>query len=372
MVERDLDNLENYSDYEEDDNTNYEDLVVASRLTKDLMRASATLKKGEVRYLVDQYYNMQKHRIRAAAQVRSSTIKDENGEVIEEPNDLVQYMFTLYRKLEDDMKVALGKYAQSTIVGQWALSVMGIGPVIAAGLLCHIDPEIAKTSGDVWRYGGYDASCVWYGTDKARKIVKDHVGTAKIIEYPELELICADTSRKIENWLKIPDFIDPETKSAKTEAVIAQLAKRPWNASLKRLGYLAGQSFVKSSNREGSDYGWLYNKRKTYETTKNENFEYADQAKAALENKNYGSDTIARKFYEMGMLPPAHIQRRVERYVVKIFLSHYFQVAYEAEHHKEMPKPWILESQPDVHTHYIAPPKWPIIGFERDFVRTYS
>lgn len=373
MSERDLShNLEQYEDFDEDDSVNYADIIAASRLTRDLKKSAALLHRNQVRYLVDTYYNMQRQRIRADAQVRSAE---------DEPNDIINFMFDMYSKLEDDMKAALGKYADSTIPGKWAMSVMGIGPVITAGLLSHIDVTIAKTSGDVWRYGGYDASIIWYGTEKARALVKNHVGSASKINYDELQLICQETNRKIENWERpivdrktgeIKYLIDPETKMAKSTDIIAMLAKRPWNASLKRLGFLIGQSFVKSSNRPGTDYGNLYKERKLREQAMNEAKAYADQAAFALQTKNFGADTDARRFYEMGMLPPAHIQRRVERWVVKIFLSHYFQVAYEAQYRKEMPKPWILESQPQIHTHYIPVPKWPIEGFERDFVRTYS
>jgi hypothetical protein len=243
--------------------------------------------------------------------------------------------------------------------------------VLSAGLLAHIDPTIAETSGDVWRYAGYDATIEWLGADRARKIVHARVGNAPLIEYADLELLCTETARKIENWEK-SGLIDPTTKTAKASEVIATLSKRPWNASLKRLGFLIGQSFVKSSNRDGSTYGPLYKKRKLYEMENNAAFKYRDQAERALQTKNFGQDTDARKFYEMGLLPPAHIQRRVERWTVKMFLSHYFQVAYEAEHRKEMPKPWILAAEPEKHTHYVPPFNWPIEGFDRDYIREYS
>lgn len=367
----DLDLYEDYEEYNDAESFNMADFIATHRLTKDLLKASATLKRNEVRYLVDMYYNMQRQRIRAAAQIRSAE---------DEPNQLISWTLQLYAKLEEDMKQALNKYAQSTVAGQWALSVMGIGPVIASGLLCHIDVTIAETSGDVWRYAGYDPSIEWLGTEKARKIVREHVGSASKIQYDELVAICEQTSRKIENW-KRPTIdrktkeekylIDPESLTAKSSDVIAMLAKRPWNAGLKRLGFLAGQSFVKSKNRAGSFYGPLYDKRKLYEMEKNMKFMYKEQAERILATKNFGDDTKAKQFYQMGMLPPNHIQRRVERWTVKMFFSHVFQVMYEVEHKQEMPKPWILASQPDVHTHYIAPPNWPLPGYDRGFTPTY-
>jgi len=376
----DLDLYEDFEDYNDAESFNMADFIATHRLTKDLLKASATLKRNEVRYLVDMYYNMQRQRIRAAAQIRSGTIKNDEGEVIEEPNQLISWTLQLYAKLEEDMKQALHKYAQSTIAGQWALSVMGIGPVITAGLLCHIDVTIAQTSGDVWRYAGYDPSIEWLGAERARKTVREEVGFASTINYDQLTNLCIKTARKLENWERVridPKtkqekwLIDPINKTAKTSEIIAELSRRPWNAGLKRLGFLAGQSFVKSKNREGSFYGPLYDKRKLYEMEKNMKFAYKEQAERILATKNFGDDTKAKQFYMMGMLPPNHIQRRTERWTVKMFFSHVFQVMFEVEHKREMPKPWILASQPDVHTHYIAPPNWPISGYDRGFNPTY-
>lgn len=379
---RDLPPDNDYRDYREDDRVDLSDIAIATkildregtykdriaelRLTRDLKNAAQILERNEVRYLVDMYYGMQNQRIRADAQVRASITAEKP-----EPNELVAYLATVYSKLEDDMKAALQRYVESSLLGRWLMSIMGIGPVIAAGLLCHVDVTVAKTSGDVWRYSGYDPTSKWLGQEKARKAVSDVAGAATKLNKEEIELICNATARKFELFAKACKF-DEELNLAKRGDVVSALSKRPWNASMKRLGYLAGESFIKTKSRLGSYYGPLYDQRKAYENEKNLRFEYADQAAYALETKNFGADTEARKYYEKGLLPPAHIQSRVRRWVVRIFLSHYFQVAYEIEFHQEMPKPWILESQPERHTHFYAPPNWPFEGFERDFVRTFS
>lgn len=267
-----------------------EELIAAMRLTRDLKRASINLKDEQARYLVDLYYTLQKLRIGAAAQVRSAE---------DEPNMLIGWTKDMYAQLETDVKNALGVYAESRVPGKWALSILGIGPVIAAGLLAHIDITKTATAGALWRYAGYDPTVKW------------------------------------------------EKKT-----------KRPWNARLKTLGWKIGQSFVKSSNREGSFYGPYYRDRKLWETERNAEKAYAAQAEAILASKNIGKDTEAYKWYSMGMLPPAHIQARAERYSVKLFLSHYFSVAYEDYHKQPAPRPYAIVYLE--HAHEIKIPNWPL------------
>ncbi len=115
-----------------------------------------------------------------------------------------------------------------------------------------------------------------------------------------------------------------------------------------------GQSFVKVSNNDKDIYGHIYRERKEYEIQRNEAGENAEIAKQALEKKNYRKDTEAYKCYSRGILPPAHIQARAERYAVKIFLSHLFDVWYRLERGQEPPKPFAIGILG--HAHMITPP----------------
>ena len=175
------------------------------------------------------------------------------------------------------------------------MGICGIGPVIAAGLLAHIDIEKAPTVGHIWNFAGLNP---------------------------------------FQDWNKGE--------------------KRPWNASLKTLCWKIGQSFVKVSNNDKDVYGKIYKKRKEYEMAKNEAGDYAEQAKQKLERFKIGKDTEAYKYYSEGKLPPAHIQQRAERYAVKMFLSHLHEVWYREHYGTEPPKPFVISQLG--HAHYIAPP----------------
>lgn len=247
------------------------------RLSRDLKKASRDLSPQEARYLVDTYYSIQEYRKSAANQVRAM---NEAGE----PNSLIEWLFDSMATLEKDIKSALDAYTSGHPVGEWAKSIIGIGPVISAGLLAHIDITKAPTVGNIWRYAGLDPTVEW-----------------------------------------------------------KKGQKRPWNARLKTLCWKIGQSFVKVSNNPKDFYGKLYKERKAYEQAKNEAGDYADQAREKLEKFRIGKDTEAYKWYSQGMLPPAHIQQRAERRTVKLFLAHWHEVAYEHQFGTKPPRSYALD-----------------------------
>ena len=227
------------------------------------------------------------------------TLAEVTDDKAPEPHDTIAWLFQQEQTLENQIRRALDAYSGSQPAGVWARSVVGIGPVIAAGLLAHIDITRAPTVGHIWRYAGLDPTSTW---DK---------GT-----------------------------------------------KRPWNASLKRLCWIIGESFVKVCNNPNDVYGKLYQRRKEQETLRNEAGAYAEQAAASLLAKRFGDQTEAKKHYLAGKLPPARIHLRAERYAVKIFLSHLHHVMYELANGEPPAKPYVLDHHGG-HAHYIAPPNWP-------------
>jgi|SRR5579859_3896519 len=274
------------------------DLDPVARLTRDLRNAARTLSSDEARFLVDAYYAMQRDRIRAAHQER--TLAEGS-----EPHDTMQWLLVQRETLEKQVARALDVYSNAHPAGEWARSICGIGPIIAAGLLAHIDITKAPSVGHIWRFAGLDPTVKW---EKGQK--------------------------------------------------------RPWNGALKRLCWLIGESFTKVSSNENDTYGKIYKARKELETQRNEAGHYADQAKAALAAKKFGADTQARKHYEAGRLPPARIHLRAQRYAVKLFLAHFHHVYYEIHFGKAPPMPYIFTAEAAIthgqHVHYIAPPNWPI------------
>ena len=260
-----------------------------TRLTKDLKDSAALLLPQQVRFLVDDYYQMQGNRTRAKNQERSL---NESGE----PSGVIEWQARNALFQENQIKNALAAYAAGQVMGRWMLDLVGIGPVIAAGLLAHIDISMAPTAGSIWRYAGLDPTAEWNKGEK-----------------------------------------------------------RPWNASLKVLCWKLGESFVKVSNNENDVYGKLYKTRKDIEIAKNERGDFADQAAAKLKKYNIGKTTDAYKAYSIGKLPPAHIHARAKRYAVKMFLSHLHEVWWTHKFGSPPPVPYVFSLAE--HTHKIEPPE---------------
>jgi len=260
------------------------------KLDKDLRTAAQVLSSGEARFMVDAYYQVQGYRIRFGNQIRALS---ESGE----PHDLIRWMYSNTEGLEKNIQSALDKYSKSNVVGKWARSIIGIGPVLAAGLLAHIDITKAPTVGHIWSFAGLNPNASW---EKGQK--------------------------------------------------------RPWNAELKVICWKIGESFVKVQNNERDVYGKLYVARKAQEQERNEVGAFAEQAAALV--KKVGKETEAYKAYAQGKLPPAHINERAKRYAVKMFLSHLHWVWYETEYGTLPPKPFVIEHMG--HVDLLKPPNWPM------------
>ncbi len=298
------------------------------KLNSDLRDASRLLGRREARYLVDMYYAIQDFRIQASAQIRSSES--------EEPDRVLDWVFTSTKRLENNIQKSLGMFAAEYQVGQWAQSICGIGPVISAGFLAHLDIRLCKTAGQFWRFAGLDPTAVW------------------------------------------------EKKT-----------KRPWNAKLKVLCWKLGESFVKVHNNDKDFYGTIYAERKGVEFLRNVRGEFAEQAKTKLEAVRIGKDTEAFKWYsgcvseelcsqyfaldsskragfvnkhcgepgsETAMLPPAHIHSRAKRYAVKLFLSHLHDVMHRDFYGEAPPVPYSFEKCEGNHRHFIEVPNHPFGG----------
>lgn len=161
--------------------------------------------------------------------------------------------------------------------------------------------------------------------------------------------------RKINNMVKSATINKEDDKYngfITKKSLIAYLSKPPYNIKLKVLMWKIGESFVKVSNR-GSMYGELYKERKEYETRKNENLEYKEQAARALRAKNYSKNSIAYSYYIKGMLPPAQIAARAKRWTSKIFVEHVFEAMYIYKH-GELP-PMVFPISRLGHVDYIEP-----------------
>ena len=287
------------------------DLLTVARLTREMKAQAAGMGRQEARYLVDAYYQIQDYRKASANQERAG-----EQDVDEAPLALVGWLSGHMATLELRIKNLLGAYGAASPVGAWSQSICGIGPVISAGLLAHIEIEKAPTAGHIWRFAGLDPTSSW----------------------------------------------------GKGE-------KRPWNADLKCLCWKIGESFVKTSGMASDFYGKLWIERKAYEQGRNDRGELADQAAQILATKTFkrapvkaGSEDAVEDFkraaawYAEGKLPPAHIHARAKRWTVKLFLAHWQHVAWESTYGTPPAKPYVIDH--GGHVHEIRVPNWPVGDLE--------
>lgn len=204
---------------------------IGKKLAQDLHNAAQALGDHEARYLCDAFYSSQENRKRAANQAKAMK---KTGE----PTEVFKWLNKLARRTEEAIKGALGIYAKSKEVGEWSMNQYGIGPVISAGLIAHIDITKAPTVGHIWSFAG----------------------------------------------------LDPRREWKKGE-------KRPWNARLKTLCWKIGECFLKFHKKEQCYYGKLFLERWEKEKFKNLDGQNIDQAKLKLQRFKIDKKTDAYKWY---------------------------------------------------------------------------
>jgi len=270
-------------------------LRLSRDMVKGLRQAGGGVTTSEARYLVDLYYMMQKQRVATNNQAKALDRDATKTGNTAEPHEAIDFVVSQFATLEQQVKRILTVYTETHELAWFFDQTVGVGPVIAAGLLSHIDIHKAPTVGHIWNFAGLNPGIAW---------------------------------RKGE--------------------------RRPWNAQLKTLCWKMGDSFVKVSGRPDAYYGQVYRERKALELERNEAGVLADEAARALEAKNIGKSTEAYAHYSAGRLPPAHLDMRARRYAVKLFLSHLHQRWHE-QVIGPVPKPFAVAHLG--HAHVIEPPQ---------------
>jgi len=328
-------------------------------LSQDLRDAAATMGPKEARYLMDLYYQCQEIRKRAREQVRSM-------EKEPEPHKILQFVYSVFSRLEARIHLAMDLYSDSRLVGRWSKLNYGIGPVLAGGLMAHLEIEKAPTVGHIWRFCGLDPTVEWLGTDRGEALVRELVaaGGWSTREVTEDELFCvaAEVNRKAGNLRKLA--VDEELGIVTPQSLAAAVARRPYSHRCHVLCWKLGESFKNFSSHPECFYGELYIQRRDQERVWNEQLRFKDQADRKLygdakhKPTQIGRNTVAYTYYSQGKLPPSRIVLRSERWAVKIFLAHWHYIEYLDHFGKEPPKPYVL-TLPG-HSRPLPIPHWPM------------
>jgi hypothetical protein len=244
------------------------------RMSKEQILSAAGLSNAAARFLVSDYYNSQDARKRCDMQLRHL-----GDEAAGELQALLQWTADANAVMENQIQRALAKYAESSPIGQWMLDIHGVGPVLSAGFLAHLDVTQTETAGGFWAFAGLAA-----GTQK---------------------------------W--------------------DRGEKRPWNAQLKQLCFHFGECIKRTSNHPDSYYGRFYRRRKELLVERNEAGAYAERAKVYTTKSADVKKTLAA-----GRLPDGNLDRQACNITAKLFLSHLHAVMYWEHYHKPPPKPFAI------------------------------
>lgn len=327
------------------------------RMSRDLRRASATMTHREAEYLVRTYYDFQ--HLRIVSGNRLARASDAGA-----PHSVIDWMTMQMEDLEAAIKGAMDVYTMEHRIGRWMRSIVGVGPVIAAGLMSMIDIKKAPTVGKIYRYAGLDPTVRWDGRKAAESLVANIVGSRREITTEDVAAAAVAANRKpelvmdrmrdLEDRRKGDDDEEEERNWLTRGNLTKVLAQAPHNPDLKTLCWKLGESFVKTSSNNRGFYGHVWAASRARIKADSEAGKYADYAAKTLSERTFGKGTTAFKAYSAGKLPDGQIHARAKRMAVKLFLSHMHHRWHEIEFGCPPPSPYPIAHLG--HTDFIEPP----------------
>jgi hypothetical protein len=203
-----------------------------------------------LRFLVETYYDLQSQRIMAENRLRSYS-KAKEEPLRNQLQTLSDWVDQRMHKCEIELKgMVLRELKTIPIAREYLLKIKGVGPCIAGGVIAYMEtPERFNTVSSLWAYSGFHT---------------------------------------------VDGHAPRRTKGEKSN----------WNPHLKRIVWLAGESFVKVTK---SPYRALYDKSKEF---------YRKKFPEPIDSGRKSREGKAIMNYTDG-----HIHAMAKRRVVKIFLA---------------------------------------------------
>lgn len=160
------------------------EIELLERVNKDTRRAMQALTPDDVKVLVDLYYNIQEHRKAFSNQLWAAQENDEPA------SDFIGFTYRSIMRLEDNISKAMDEVSYKTDEGTWCRKIFGLGPVLTAGLLCHIDINLSPHVSSLWAYAGYAPGIEWYGRAKATALVDEYVPRKRHYDISDVYILC--------------------------------------------------------------------------------------------------------------------------------------------------------------------------------------
>lgn len=257
--------------------------------------------------------NKFENRLRAIEQGHSNLNADFERELMEAAyKQSLQVLVKPKNKSEEQFSVQRILYSEASSCGMiwdWLLSIKGLSERLSAQLLALVDdPGAYDTISKLWRHAGYGVFEYW--VDENGKVKAPYVGRKWNENKGEFE--------------QVKPTPKPEWRLTKMRDRGIEGYALPYNKQLKALLWNITYSFIMQQTPIYSD---IY---------------YQEKERQAMVSPE---------------LTKGHIDNRARRKVSKIFLQHLWLVWRECEG-LPVTKPYVHDVMG--HTHYVAPPNWPL------------
>ncbi len=322
--------------------------------TEPALRLSASsMSEAETKYLMNYFFKIQALRV-GAGNLQKRIVSD----VEDDPLKISAFMVDNLFHLEKQLKSIFDIYSDRHLASRWVRS-HGLGPTIATALQVYVDVTKIRHVSQAWKYMGLNAEKHWTSTKEAKDITlqcREIIGTVTDPTAAHLDWIAARVKRPRPALEKVALLCGKG--SLTWTGIEGALVIRPWHRRLRTIAIRIGR-MIKGHTPYTDFYNVLYKERKSYEHERNERLLYKDQADQAFATGSYRPGTSPHRWYSQGMLPPVHIQGRCARWVTKLFMSHYFDVAYYEIYGKLPEPPYILAHAEQMMGKKIKVPNWP-------------
>ena len=301
-------------------------LTRIARLSPALREEAASLSFVDARSLVDAYYGFQKPRVAMRNRLSAAERGEDNP-----PSVVLTRLHSHVKSFEHHMRGLLQAFAEARPVGQWMLSLYGVGPVLSAGMLAQFDIRKARRPSAFTRFAGMDPSEVWLSPADTKALVKETLGRVSgEASEDDIGLVAKAFNRRPENVTRLFAILGRDEPLPLTvPALIKIVSTRPHKRAAKVLCWNFADCAVKFSGREECYYGQRWADFKQNEVAMNASGKFAEQA-LAIAKKTPNHKQVA--IYKEGRLPDGHVHARSCRLVIKVFLIHLWQVWWELEY----------------------------------------
>lgn len=139
-------------------------------LPEQVLKSSALLTRDQLRFIMSIYYHIQEYRRSLENQI-PSVLQGLEGETLDIPPVIDWVVREIYNTEISIEKIAEA-YTDSNPVTRWAKSIIGVSPIVAAGLVAEFDISRTRHANQFFTYCGLNNyNSPWLSADEASSLI---------------------------------------------------------------------------------------------------------------------------------------------------------------------------------------------------------